>query len=176
MHIAAAVLLVLLIVQRLAELAHAKRNARLAFARGGREYGISHYPLIVALHIAWFIAWTSEHVLRGGELLHPWWLFAGVIVLAQIMRYWTISTLGPAWNTRIIVVPGAERISKGPFRWLSHPNYVVVLVEFFFIPLFAGAYITAFVATAINYLVLTKIRIPAEEHALEELRLMSSRR
>lgn len=170
MHVAAIVLLVLLIVQRLAELVHAKRNARLAFARGGREYGASHYPLIVALHVAWFIAWLTEHVLRGGEILQPWWPIAVVIVLAQITRYWTISTLGQAWNTRIIIVPGMERVTKGPFRWLSHPNYVVVLVEFFFIALLVGAYTTAIVATAVNYLILTRIRIPAEERALQELR------
>lgn len=169
MHVAAIVLLVLLIVQRLAELVHAKRNARLAFARGGREYGASHYPLIVALHVGWFIAWIVEHVLRGGELADPWWLFVGIIILTQIVRYWTILTLGPAWNTRIIVVPGAQRVKKGPFRWLSHPNYVVVLIEFFIIPLFVGAYVTAFIATTVNYLLLTKIRIPAEEKALSEL-------
>lgn len=172
MHVAAIVLLVFLIVQRLAELVHAKRNARLAFARGGREYGAGHYPLIVALHVSWFVAWIAEHILRGGELLQPWWLFVGVITLTQVLRYWTIATLGPAWNTRIIVVPGAERVTAGPFKVVSHPNYIIVLVEFFVIPLFAGAYLTAIIATALNYLILTRIRIPAEERAVNEL-LMS---
>lgn len=169
MHPFAVSLCVVLVVQRLAELALAKRNAGLALASGGREYGASHYPLIVALHVGWFIAWIVEHVFKGGELADPWWLFAGIIILTQIVRYWTILTLGPAWNTRIIVVPGAQRVKKGPFRWLSHPNYVVVLIEFFIIPLFVGAYVTAFIATTVNYLLLTKIRIPAEEKALSEL-------
>lgn len=169
MHVAAIVLLVLLIAQRLAELVHAKRNARLAFARGGREYGASHYPLIVALHVSWFIAWITEHVLRGGVLMQPWWLFVGVIAVAQVMRYWTIATLGPAWNTRIIIVPGAERVTAGPFRYVSHPNYIIVLIEFFVIPLFVGAYLTAIIATTLNYLILTRIRIPAEERAVDEL-------
>lgn len=170
MHVAAIVLLVILSLQRLAELVHAKRNACLAFARGGREYAAGHYPLIVALHVSWFIGWISEHILRGGEMQQPWWLFVGVISLAQVMRYWTIATLGPAWNTRIIVVPGTEKVTAGPFKYVSHPNYIVVLVEFFVIPLFVGAYLTAIIATALNYLILTRIRIPAEERAVNELR------
>lgn len=169
MHSIAVVLLLLLVVQRLAELAHAKRNARLALARGGREYGAGHFPLIVALHVSWFIGWITEHVLRGGEIQQPWWLYVAVIVFAQILRYWTIATLGPAWNTRIIVVPGAGRVTAGPFKYVSHPNYVVVLVEFFVIPLFVGAYLTAIIATALNYLILTRIRIPTEERAVNEL-------
>lgn len=170
MNPVAYVLLALLIVQRLSELVLARRNARLAIARGGREYAGGHYALIVLLHVLWFIAWISEHTVRGGELSQPWWLFVGVIVCAQILRYWTIATLGTSWNTRIIVIPGAERVTKGPFRWLTHPNYVVVLIEFFFIPLFVGAYLTAIIATTLNYLILTRIRIPAEEKALRELR------
>ncbi|MFM8772201.1 MAG: isoprenylcysteine carboxylmethyltransferase family protein, partial [Candidatus Kapaibacterium sp.] len=108
----------------------ARRNALRAFANGGREHGAGHYPLIVILHVSWFIAWVLEHVVRGGELLQPWWLFAGVIICAQIVRYWTIATLGSSWNTRNIVVPGAERVTKGPFQSLTHPNYTVVIVEF----------------------------------------------
>ena len=168
MHRAAIVLLVLLIIQRLSELVLARRNARRAFARGGREYGAGHYPLIVLLHVSWFVSWILEHIMRGGNILQPWWLCVGVIICAQFVRYWTIATLGPSWNTRIIVVPGAERITKGPFRWLTHPNYVVVLVEFFFIPLFVGAYLTAIIATILNLLILTRIRIPAEERAIGE--------
>lgn len=170
MHPIAYVLLALLIVQRLSELVLARRNARLAIARGGREYAGGHYVLIVLLHVMWFIAWISEHTVRGGELSQPMWLYVGVIVCAQVLRYWTIATLGDSWNTRIIVVPGAERVTKGPFRWLTHPNYVVVLIEFFFIPLFVGAYLTAIIATTLNFLILTRIRIPAEEKALRELR------
>lgn len=169
MHPAALVLLVVLIAQRLSELVLARRNAIRAFAHGGREYGAKHYPLIVMLHVSWFIAWITEHVLRGGLLQQPWWLFAGVIIAAQIVRYWTITTLGPAWNTRIIVVPGATRVTTGPFRWMAHPNYAVVLIEFFFIPQLVGAYSTAVIGTLINAVLLTLIRIPAEEAAVRQL-------
>lgn len=169
MHPAAIVLLVFLIVQRVSELVLARSNARRAFARGGREYGAGHYPLIVVLHVSWFVSWIFEHIVRGGDLLQPWWLYVGVIICAQFVRYWTIATLGPSWNTRIIVVPGAERVTKGPFRWFSHPNYVVVLTEFLVIPLFVGAFVTAVLGTMLNYLILTRIRIPAEEAALTML-------
>ncbi|MBU3679702.1 MAG: hypothetical protein FGM32_08875 [Candidatus Kapabacteria bacterium] len=169
MHPAAIILLVLLIVQRLSELALARRNARRAIARGGREYGAGHYPLIVALHVSWFLAWVVEHILRGGQLWHPWWPLAVMLFGTQIVRYWTIATLGEAWNTRIIVVPGNKRVSGGPFRWFSHPNYVVVLTEFFIVPMLVGSYVTAIVGTLLNYFILTRIRIPAEEDALTVL-------
>ena len=169
MHVVAIVVLVLLTVQRFAELAVAKRNARFAFERGGREYGAGHYPVIVLLHVSWFIGWIVEHVLRGATIMQPWWLYVAVIGCAQVVRYWTILTLGSAWNTRIIIVPGTPRVTGGPFRWINHPNYVVVLVEFFVIPLFLGSYLTAIVATVLNYFLLTRIRIPAEEAALVEL-------
>ncbi len=159
--------LALLIVQRLLELQLAQRNAAWARARGAKEYAPEHYPLIVALHVAWIAAMTVESFARGPSLGWLWPVWLGVFVLAQLGRYWAISSLGPYWNTRILIVPGGSRVRRGPYRFLNHPNYVVVALELLAGPLIFGAWTTAIVFSLLNAALLLTVRIPAETRALE---------
>lgn len=155
--------------QRLSELWLAQRNACLAKACGGKEYGREHYCWLVALHVIWLISWLYEAILQDGQLSAWWPVWLGGIVVAQWLRYWCLLSLGPAWNTRIIVVPGRSRIVHGPYRWLQHPNYWAVAIELAFVPLLFQALATALVASLANAVLLLGVRIPAEEKALREL-------
>ncbi|WP_027882830.1 isoprenylcysteine carboxyl methyltransferase family protein [Meiothermus rufus] len=152
-------------LQRLLELWLAQRNLRWALARGGREYGRSHYPLFFLLHIGWMLGWCAEGLVRG-QLSPFWGLWLTLFLLAQGLRYWAIASLGPYWNTHIVVVPGGKRIRTGPYRYLRHPNYLAVALEIFSLPLVFNAWITALVASLLNAALLLGIRIPAEERAL----------
>ncbi len=115
--------LALVTLQRLAELLLARRNAGRLLARGGVEIGAGHYPFIVSLHAAWLIGlW----IMAWDRPVAPFWM--GLFVLLQLLRIWVIATLGNRWTTRIIVVPGAPLVRRGPYRFLSHPNYAVVVV------------------------------------------------
>ena len=151
-------------LQRLAELWLANRNSRDLLANGAREVGAGHYPLIVALHTAWLAAlwfWAP-----GRPISLPL-LF--VFALLQLGRVWVIASLGPRWTTRIIVKPDEPLVRSGPYRWLSHPNYVVVVLEIAVLPLVFGLWQLALVFTLLNAAVLT-IRIRAENDALASLR------
>jgi methyltransferase len=157
--------------ERIVELVLSARHARAAFARGGVEYGRAHFPALVALHVGLLLACAAEVVLGGRPFL-PWlgWPMLALVLLSQGLRYWCIVTLGQQWNTRVIVVPGAGRVSGGPYRFLPHPNYVAVVVEGFALPLVYTAWITALVFTVVNAVLLVGFRIPVEERALKALR------
>jgi methyltransferase len=157
--------------ERIVELVLSARHARAAFARGGVEYGRAHFPALVALHVGLLLACAAEVVLGGRPFL-PWlgWPMLALVLLSQGLRYWCIVTLGQQWNTRVIVVPGAGRVSGGPYRFLPHPNYVAVVVEGFALPLVYTAWITALVFTVVNAVLLVGVRIPVEERALKALR------
>jgi methyltransferase len=157
--------------ERIVELVLSARHARAAFARGGVEYGRAHFPALVALHVGLLLACAAEVVLGGRPFL-PWlgWPMLALVLLSQGLRYWCIATLGQQWNTRVIVVPGAGRVSGGPYRFLPHPNYVAVVVEGFALPLVYTAWITALVFTVVNAVLLVGFRIPVEERALKALR------
>jgi methyltransferase len=157
--------------ERIVELVLSARHARAAFARGGVEYGRAHFPALVALHVGLLLACAAE-VLLGGRPFLPWlgWPMLVLVLLSQALRYWCIATLGQQWNTRVIVVPGAGRVSGGPYRFLPHPNYVAVVVEGFALPLVYTAWITALVFTVVNAVLLVGVRIPVEERALKALR------
>jgi methyltransferase len=156
-------------VQRLLELRLARRNLAWALAQGGREYGREHYPLFFLLHVGWMLGLLWEGSLRN-QLSGFWWLWLTIFLLAQGLRYWVITTLGNQWNTRIVVVPGAQRIQTGPFAYLNHPNYLAVGLELLSLPLVFDAWITALVASLLNLLLLLLVRIPAEERALQTYR------
>lgn len=153
-------------VERLAELAVAKRNAAWAFARGAVESGRAHYPFVVALHTGLLVGCIAEVVVWRRPFL-PWlgWPMLGLVVAAQLLRWWCIRTLGPRWNTRVIVVPGLPLVSGGPYRWSRHPNYVAVVVEGVALPLVHTAWLTALVFTILN-IPLLMVRIRVEEQAL----------
>jgi len=162
----AAVLLVA--AQRLFELRLARRNERLARARGAVERGRGHYPLIVGLHSLWLVSTLVEGLLRGPTFPVYWPAALMLFLLVQPLRYWAILSLGESWNTKILVVPGAKPVRRGPYRFLSHPNYVVVVVEILASPLIFGAWLTALVFTLLNAAVF-RSRIREENRALREM-------
>ncbi|WP_408006579.1 isoprenylcysteine carboxyl methyltransferase family protein [Pseudalkalibacillus sp. A8] len=155
-----------IIGQRLYELKIAKRNENEMKARGAKEFAGDHYKWIVLLHTTFFITLASEAFLRGFmvSFLFPvlFMLFIGL----QAFRVWTIRSLGMFWNTKIIILPGAKVVKRGPFRFMRHPNYVVVAMELLIIPLMFNAYWTAIIFTILNALLLRYVRIPVEEEAL----------
>lgn len=158
-------ILILIILQRLTELIVAKRNEKWMKHRGGVEYGREHYPYIVALHVLFLVSFMAEVLLFDKSLTTYWYIIAPIIVFTQVIRYWAVFSLGPFWNTRIIIIPNADVVSKGPYQFLKHPNYLVVALEILCIPLLFNAYLTSILFTLTNVLMM-KVRIPEEERAL----------
>lgn len=154
-------------LERLAELVVSARNARWSFARGGVETGRGHFPAMVALHTGLLLACVGEAWLADRPFL-PWlgWPMLVLVLASQALRWWCITTLGPRWNTRVIVVPGLPLVDRGPYRWLRHPNYVAVVVEGIALPLVHSCWVTAIAFTVLNAVLLARFRIPAEERAL----------
>jgi methyltransferase len=155
-------------LQRLLELRLSRRNERLLHARGAIERGRGHYPLMVALHALWLLSTLIEGLLRGPGLPALWPIPAALFLLVQPLRYWSIRSLGDYWNTRILVVPDAKLVARGPYRYLRHPNYLVVAVEVATFPLIFGAWVTALVFSVLNAALLF-VRIREENRALAEL-------
>ena len=155
-----------LTAERLVELGLSTRNARRARERGGLEVGQAHYRAMVVIHGLFLFACAAEVALlhRAFQPVVGTLALTGAVA-AQALRYWAIATLGEAWNTRIIVVPGTPPVVAGPYRYLRHPNYVAVGLELLCVPLVHGAYLTAAVFSVANVLLLA-VRIPAEERAL----------
>jgi methyltransferase len=159
------VLLILAVsVERLAELAVSRRNLVWSKARGGREYGFAHYPAVVALHAGLLVGCVAEAAHRPFVPALGWPMFV-LVLLSQALRWWCIATLGPRWNTRVVVVPGLPLVTAGPYRWFRHPNYVAVVVEGVALPLVHTAWVTALTFTVLNAAVLT-VRIRCENAAL----------
>lgn len=155
--------------ERVVELVISRRNAAAAFAQGGVEYGFRHFPWMVALHTGLLLACLVEALYRP---FIPWlgWPMLALALLCQVGRYWVIRSLGAQWNTRVIVVPGAGRVrARGLYRWLRHPNYVIVAIEGVALPLVHSAWITALVFTVLNAILLLRFRIPIENGALKRL-------
>lgn len=150
---------------RLVELAHAARNARRLLAQGGVEHGRGHYPLFIALHAGWL---ASLVIFVPAERAASWPLIA-VFLGLQGLRLWIIASLGRFWTTRVITVPGAPLVARGPYRYLRHPNYAVVAVEIAILPLAFGAWEIAVVFTLLNAALLWR-RIGIENRALAERR------
>ncbi len=153
-------------VERLAELVVSMRNLRWSRARGGREFGQGHYPAMVVLHTGLLLACVLESGLAHRPILAVLaWPMVAVVLLAQALRWWCIVTLGPRWNTRVVVVPGLALVARGPYRRLSHPNYVAVIAEGIALPLVGTAWITAITFTVLNAILL-RVRITTENAAL----------
>jgi methyltransferase len=158
--------LALLGAERLFELWLSRRNARLAFAQGAREVGRRHFAVMAAVHTAFLFSCLGEVLLLGRAFPGTLgWVALGAALLAQALRYWAIATLGPRWNVRVIVLPGAPPVTAGPYRFVRHPNYVAVAIELLAVPLAHGAWITALVFSAANVALLA-VRIRVEEAAL----------
>ncbi|TLS50258.1 hypothetical protein FE782_21570 [Paenibacillus antri] len=153
------------VVQRLAELRLAKRNAERLRRIGGYEVDAAFYPKIVLLHASFFACVFAEFLWRRPEP-SPWMAAAAAaFLLLQAGRVWCIRSLGPYWNTRVFVVPGMKLVRKGPYRWMKHPNYLVVTLEMLAFPLLFGCFGAACLFPALNVLLLRR-RIAAEEAAL----------
>ena len=163
------VLVVAVGLERLAELVVSKRNAAWSFERGGVETGQRHYAVMVVLHSGFLLGALVEVWLRRPDFVPALgWTMLALVVASQALRWWCIATLGHQWNTRVIVVPGLRRVTGGPYRFFSHPNYVAVVVEGFALPLVHSAWITAIVFTVCNAALLT-VRLRVENAALTEL-------
>jgi len=165
----AALLLAFVTAERLAELWYARRNTLALMAAGAVEFGRNHYPLLVALHAAWLAGLWIE---GWDSPVDPGWL--AVFLAIQVLRVWTLATLGRRWTTRILVLPNAPLVRRGPYRFLSHPNYAVVAGEIAVLPLCLGMPLYAAVFTALNAAALF-VRIRAENAALAGSRTLAER-
>ena len=153
-------LIAFLIVQRLAELGLAQWNTVRLRAAGGVEFGAAHYPLLVGLHASWLLGlWIFGH----DRSVDPAGLAA--FVLLQGARVWVIASLGRRWTTRVIVVPGAAPVVRGPYRWLRHPNFLIVVLEIAVVPLVLRLPLFALVFSLANAALLA-YRIGVENRAL----------
>jgi len=164
------IILMLVVLQRLGELCLARRNTRRLLARGAHEVAAGHYPAILALHVAWLLAMA---VTIPGDT-EPNWLLLGLFLLLQAGRLWTIVSLGPYWTTRIVTLPGAPLVRRGPYRFLAHPNYLIVACEIAVLPLAFGTWKLALAFSLLNAVVLVQ-RIGAEDAALAERRRQAGR-
>jgi methyltransferase len=162
-------LIAIVAVERVIELFVSKRNLRWSREHGGVEFGHSHYPFMVALHV----------FLLVGSLIEVWvWqrplipvlstTMLALVVGSQALRWWCIATLGRRWNTLVVIVPGMPRVTGGPYRWLAHPNYVAVVIEGVALPMVGFAWVTAVIFTVLN-IPLLMIRLRVENEALARL-------
>lgn len=161
------ILISLVILQRIVEVIIAKRNEKKMLSKGAYEVGQSHYPYMMALHISFFVSLIVEVLFFNKSISPLFPLFFLIFLFVQAFRIWCLTTLGPFWNTKIIVLPNANVVRKGPYLYLKHPNYVVVCMEIALLPLMFQAYFTALSFTLLN-LAMLSVRIPLEEQALTE--------
>jgi len=153
-------ILALVTLQRVGELWLANRNTRRLLSQGAREHAPGHYPLIVAVHALWLATLWWFGLDRPLDIF---WL--AMFVIVEIARIWVLASLGPRWTTRIIVLPEAPLVRRGPYRFVNHPNYLVVVAEIVVLPLVFGLWPVALLFSALNAAALA-IRIHAENAAL----------
>jgi methyltransferase len=156
-------------LERLAELVVSKRNLAWSRQRGGLEVGTGHYPAMVVLHVGLLVGCLVEPTVADRPFIPALgWPMLAVVLAAQVLRWWCITTLGRQWNTRVVIVPGAGRVASGPYRLIPHPNYVAVIIEGIALPLVHSAWVTALVFTVLD-LALLRTRINVENTALASL-------
>lgn len=134
------------VIQRLAELAYANANTRRLLAEGGREYGADHYPLFILLHTGWLISIA----LFAEPTTRPDMLLLNAFIASQTFRFWTLASIGRWWTTRIISAPHFPRVKRGPYRYIKHPNYALVVVEIALLPLLLGSLSAAICYSILN--------------------------
>lgn len=159
-------LLAFVTLQRLGELVLARRNTAALLSRGAREVAPEHYPVMVTLHTGWIIGLWLLAPGRPVELL--WFL---VFMGLQTLRLWVLATLKRRWTTRIIILPGAPLVASGPYRFLRHPNYAIVIGEIAALPLAFGLPLYAIIFSLLNACVLY-IRVRAENAALQSAMIL----
>lgn len=149
-------------LQRLGELWLSRRNTAALLAKGGREIGAGHYPVLVAVHVGWLAAlafWVPADA-------PVYWPLLAAYLLLQGGRAWVIASLGPYWTTRVIDMPETPLVRRGPYRWLRHPNYVVVALEVAILPLAFGAWHIAILFSLANFAIIGW-RLRLENQALD---------
>ncbi|PWE50815.1 hypothetical protein DEM26_07940 [Thioclava sp. NG1] len=155
--------LAFIIVQRLSELVIARRNTARLLARGAHEVGAAHYPVMVAMHSAWILCLI---VFGLGQPVHFGWL--ALFAVLQVLRIWILTSLGGRWTTRIIILE-EPLVARGPFKYVSHPNYMLVVAEIFVAPMVLGLLWVAVLFTVLNAAMLW-VRIGVENKALAPMR------
>jgi methyltransferase len=167
--IAYVILIAAVALERIAELVVSQYNLTWSRTHGGTEFGAGHYPAMVVLHTGLLAACLVEAIgLHRPFIPVLGWSMLAIVLAAQALRWWCIDTLGPQWNTRVVIVPGAARVTGGPYRFLSHPNYVAVVAEGVALPLVHTAWVTALIFSLLNAALLTT-RIKVENTALTSL-------
>lgn len=162
-------LIVVVALERSAELVVSQRNLAWSRAQGGAEFGARHYPVMVVLHTGLLAGCLGEATaLRRPFVPALGWPMLAMVLAAQGLRWWCIGTLGRHWNTRVVVVPGAARVATGPYRFFSHPNYAAVVAEGAALPLVRSCWVTALVFSMLNAALL-RTRIKVENAALTGL-------
>ncbi|MFJ7754064.1 isoprenylcysteine carboxyl methyltransferase family protein [Peribacillus muralis] len=161
------IFIVLIAIQRLVELYIAKQNEKQLKVAGAVEYGESHYRWMVLMHVSFFVVLILEVLALERNVSALWPIWLTLFLVAQSGRIWVISSLGKHWNTKIIVVPDAEVVIKGPYKFFKHPNYIIVATEIIVISLLFNAFFTAILFTILNAWMMA-VRIPLEEKALKE--------
>ena len=151
-----------LILLRLFELLVARRNEKWILSKGAIEYGASHYPWMVALHTGFILSLIGEYLFRGPFAPNYFLLFFYIITI--ILKIAVISSLGKYWNTKIYRIPGSVPVKQGAYKYIRHPNYIIVIIEIAIIPLIFHLYFTAIIFTILNALML-KVRIREENNA-----------
>lgn len=147
-------------LERVAELIWSARNSIALRAQGAVEHGAGHYPFMVALHFIWL---AGLWMLAWGHPLNGW--VVAVFILVQALRFWVVASLGRRWTTRVLVLPEKPLVTRGPYRWLRHPNYLVVVAEIALVPLAFGLVRYAIVFSLLNGVMLAW-RIRVENRAL----------
>jgi methyltransferase len=159
--VSAIIFIAVIVTQRLSELLLARHNTSRLLARGGLEVGAEHYPLIVAVHAAWILALVVFGL--KSALIWPW---IGAYVGLQFLRLWVLSSLGSRWTTRVIVID-EPLVRRGPYRFVRHPNYILVATELIVAAMALDLPIVALVFTVLNAIVLA-VRIKAENTAWQQ--------
>lgn len=160
-------ILIIVILQRLTEIFIAKRNEKWMLSQGAYEVGASHYPYMVSMHISFFLFLMIEVLTNNSGISPLFPLFFLLFIAVQALRIWCIRSLGTFWNTKILILPDAQVVRKGPYTFMRHPNYAVVCLEILLLPIMFQAYFTAFCFTLLNVTMLS-VRIPIEEKALRD--------
>ena len=166
MSVAGVVIIVLVALQRLAELIIDRRNTVTLLSEGGEEHGARHYPLFILLHSSWLV---SLFYLVATQPIAIQWSWIGLYLILQIGRVWVIRTLGPYWTTRVITIVGRPLVKDGPYRFVRHPNYLIVVAEIAVLPLALGAWAIALLFSVLNAILLFH-RISLENAVLNQRR------
>ncbi len=153
-----------IILQRIVELLIANKNRNRLLTLGAVEYDNAGYKYIVMLHVLFLCSLFIENIIHGQFNVYSIYIFI-LFVLAQLLRYWSITSLGVNWNTKILIIPGSNLIKKGPYKYFNHPNYIAVILEFFSIPLIFSLYYSGLIFSVLNLFVISR-RIKIENAAL----------